>query len=66
MDKEVLSALSEAARDEVFFHWVADHFAHWVSSGLIPEHLLAPSKVQELYQYLLEHRYTLLKTLRKR
>lgn len=65
MDKEVLSALSAAARDETFLYWVSDHFTHWVSSGLIPEHLLAPSKVQELYQYLLEHRYTLLKTLQK-
>ncbi len=65
MDKNILSALAQTVHDEVFFYWVSEHFSHWVDSGLIPEELLAPCRVRELYEYLLKNRYTLLKNLRK-
>ncbi len=65
MDEDDLSALSQSVHDEVFLYWVSDQLSHWVASGLIPEELLAPCRVLDLYDYLLKNRHTLLKNLRK-
>lgn len=65
MSEDILSALNQALKDEIFFYWVAENFSHWVDSGMIPKDLLEPSRVIELHDYLLRNQVLLLKNLKR-